>query len=192
MNEDFDTASTHPQQAPMNPSSVSPSSPSSSSSASSTSSSSLSSSSYHHSQQQIQAAVQSLLQASAANTHSPSSSSTSSSSLSSSSSSSLNQQACNNQALAAAVAAAAAAGLNGANNNVNAKELAKLNMDVKNFKLQDRENQHQSSQMLLQQQFNLNNSNLAATTFAYNSPALVHLSYFTHHQDAITDLIGLL
>ena len=40
-----------------------------------------------------------------------------------------------------------------------------------------------------QQQFNLNNSNLAATTFAYNSPALVHQSYFTHHQDAITDLI---
>jgi hypothetical protein len=30
---------------------------------------------------------------------------------------------------------------------------------------------------------------LAATTFAYNSPALVHQSYFTHHQDAITDLI---
>lgn len=40
-----------------------------------------------------------------------------------------------------------------------------------------------------QQQFNLNNSNLASTSFAYNSPALVHQSYFTHHQDAITDLV---
>jgi hypothetical protein len=74
--------------------------------------------------------------------------------------------------LAAAVAAAAAAGLNGANNNVNAKELAKLNMDVKNFKLQDRENQHQSSQMLLQQQFNLNNLIGAATAAAnHQSPS---------------------
>jgi hypothetical protein len=38
-------------------------------------------------------------------------------------------------------------------------------------------------------QFSLNNSNLASTTFSYNSPALIHQSYFTHHQDAITDLV---
>jgi len=40
------------------------------------------------------------------------------------------------------------------------------------------------------QQFNLNNSNSSTPqTFSYNSPALTHQSYFTHHQDAITDLI---
>ena len=39
------------------------------------------------------------------------------------------------------------------------------------------------------QKYSINNSNLASTSFSYNSPALTHQSYFTHHQDAITDLV---
>jgi phosphoinositide-3-kinase, regulatory subunit 4 len=39
------------------------------------------------------------------------------------------------------------------------------------------------------QQFNLNNSSNTPQSFSYNSPALTHQSYFTHHQDAITDLV---
>ena len=44
----------------------------------------------------------------------------------------------------------------------------------------DQQNQNSSSSI---------SSSSSTTTYSYNSPALAHQSYFTHHQDAITDLI---
>ena len=44
----------------------------------------------------------------------------------------------------------------------------------------DQQNQNSSSSI---------STSSSTTTYSYNSPALAHQSYFTHHQDAITDLI---
>jgi hypothetical protein len=48
----------------------------------------------------------------------------------------------------------------------------------------DHQNQNSSSSSL-----SSSTNSSSSTTYSYNSPALAHQSYFTHHQDAITDLI---